>query len=71
MTHHRRTSRRRGRWLNPVAAFQAWVEWFEQRGVYVPGEDSRTLSAWQDFTWWIVGWLLGVAVLVVFFAVAS
>lgn len=21
-----------------------WADWFEQRGVYVPGEDNRTVS---------------------------
>jgi len=56
---------------NPLAAFAGWVEWFEQRGVYVPGEESRTLSAWRDFAWWILAWLISVSVFLVFFALAT
>lgn len=56
---------------NPLTAFIRWVEWFEKRGVYVPGEESRSLSAWRDFAWWIAVWLVSVSMFVVFFAVAT
>lgn len=57
--------------VNPVAWMVRWADWFESRGVYVPGEDSRNLSTWRDFGWLIAGWLVAVSAFVVFFAVAS
>ena len=56
---------------NPLYWAVRWVDWFESRGVYVPGEDSRSLSTWRDFGWLIAGWLLTVSAFVVFFAVAT
>lgn len=56
---------------NPVALFLRWVDWFERRGVYTPGADSRPLSAWRDFSWWITAWLITVGVLVVVLASAG
>jgi hypothetical protein len=53
--------------LNPLT----WVDRFEARGVYIPGEDSRLLSPWRDFGWQIAAWLIAVSGFVVFFAVAS
>jgi hypothetical protein len=69
-----RTRRRRARspWgLNPLRWFMRWADWFESRGVYVPGEDSRSLSTWRDFGWLIAGWLIAVSAFVVFFAIVS
>lgn len=60
---------RRGR--NPLALFLRWVDWFEQRGVYTPGADSRPLSPWRDFSGWITFWLITVGLLIVVFAMAS
>jgi hypothetical protein len=60
-----------GRSANPFVYVARSVEWFESRGVYVPGEDSRSLSPWRDFGWIIIAWLVTVAALIVLFAVAT
>lgn len=57
--------------FHPLGWFLRWADWFEARGVYVPGEDNRTLSAWRDFGWLIAGWLIVVSMFVVFFAIVS
>jgi hypothetical protein len=46
------------------------VDWFEDRGVYVPGDDNQPVSAWRDFGWLFILWMATVAVFVLFFAVA-
>lgn len=61
----------RAKGLNPLGWFVRWADWFEERGVYVPGEDSRSLSTWRDFGWLIVGGLIAVSAFVVFFAIVS
>ena len=61
----------RSRSRNPFAFISRTVEWFESRGVYVPGEDSRSLSPWRDFGWIIIAWLVTVAAFIVLFAVAT
>lgn len=48
-----------------------WADWFERRGVYTPGEDTRGMDAVGDFGWLISLWLLGVAVLILVFALAT
>ncbi|HEX5120613.1 MAG TPA: hypothetical protein VFW65_35990 [Pseudonocardiaceae bacterium] len=68
-TRRRRTPSAAG--LNPVGWLVRWADWFEARGVYVPGEDSRSLSTWRDFGWLIVGGLIAVSAFVVFFAIVS
>jgi hypothetical protein len=57
--------------VNPLSWFVRWADWFEARGVYQPGEDSRSLSTWRDFGWLIAGWLVAVSAFVVFFAIVS
>ncbi|HVV24194.1 MAG TPA: hypothetical protein VHF06_32465 [Pseudonocardiaceae bacterium] len=57
--------------LNPVSWFVRWADWFEARGVYVPGEDSRSLSPLRDFGWLIAGGLIAVSAFVVLFAIVS
>jgi len=47
------------------------VDRFEERGVYVPGEDNKAISPWRDFGWLIAGFLVTVAVFVLFFALAA
>jgi hypothetical protein len=47
------------------------VDRFEARGVYVPGEDNRSLSLLRDFGWPIAVWLVTVGVFVIFFALAA
>jgi hypothetical protein len=47
------------------------VDQFEARGVYVPGEDNKAISPWRDFGWLIALWLVTVAVLILFFAMAA
>ena len=61
----------RSRSVNPFVYIARTVEWFESRGVYVPGEDSRSLSPWRDFGWIIIAWLVTVAALIVLLAVAT
>lgn len=56
---------------NPLRWVARWADWFERRGVYAPGEDTRKMDAIGDFGWLISLWLLGVAVLVLFFALAT
>jgi hypothetical protein len=55
----------------PGAFMARWADWFDSRGVYVPGEDSKSISPWRDFGWVIAGWLATVGLFVVFFAFAS
>lgn len=57
--------------LNPLAWFMRWADWFESKGVYIPGEDSRTLSPWRDFGWLIAVFLLAVSAFIVLFAIVS
>lgn len=52
-------------------AVDTLVDRFEARGVYVPGEDHKAISAWRDFGWLIATWLLTVAVFILFFAFAA
>lgn len=66
-----RTRSSRSRSANPFVYLARSVEWFESRGVYVPGEDSRSLSPWRDFGWIIIAWLVTVAALIVLLAVAT
>ena len=56
---------------NPLAFIARSVEWFDSRGVYVPGEDNRSLSPWRDFGWIIIAWLVTVAAFIVLFALAT
>ncbi|HJQ46925.1 MAG TPA: hypothetical protein VJ870_11475 [Amycolatopsis sp.] len=48
-----------------------WADWFEERGVYVPGDDSHTVDPWRDFGWLIVAWLIGIGAFILFFALAT
>ena len=61
----------RPRTKNPFTLIARTVEWFDSRGVYVPGEDSRSLSPWRDFGWIIIAWLVTVAAFIVLFAFAT
>ncbi len=56
--------RRLLRWPN------RWADWFEKRGVYVPGEDNRVVDPWRDWGLVIVIWLAGLAVFILVFAIA-
>jgi hypothetical protein len=47
------------------------VDRFEERGVYVPGEDNKAISPWRDFGWLIASFMVTVAVFVLFFALAA
>jgi len=64
-----RRARRLAR-LNPLALVVYWADWFESRGVYVPGEDNQSLSPWRDFGWLIAAWMVTVGALVVLLAAA-
>jgi hypothetical protein len=65
------STRARSRSRNPFRLIAQAVEWFDSRGVYVPGEDSRSLSPWRDFGWIIIAWLVTVAAFIVLFALAT
>jgi hypothetical protein len=56
---------------NPFGWVARAAERFEQRGVYVPGEDNHSMDPWRDFGWQIVLWLLAIGVFILFFAVAT
>jgi hypothetical protein len=47
------------------------VDRFEARGIYVPGEDNKTISPWRDFGWLFAGFLIAVAIFVLLFAFAA
>ncbi|GAB1509105.1 hypothetical protein [Actinophytocola sp. KF-1] len=51
--------------------FVRLVDRFEERGVYVPGEDNKAISPWRDFGWLIAGFMITMAVFVLFFALAA
>lgn len=57
--------------LNPVRWFVRWADWFERRGVYVPGDDNRRVEAVRDFGWLITAWVTSLAVFILFFALAT
>lgn len=56
---------------NPFGWMLHWADWFEERGVYVPGEDNHTVDPWRDFGWLIVVWLVAVGGFILFFALAT
>ncbi|MGH3492559.1 MAG: hypothetical protein ACRDRL_21115 [Sciscionella sp.] len=64
---HHRPARR----FSPLGLLRGWVDHFTARGVYVPGEENRSLSPAGDFGWLITAWLISVALFIVFFAVAN
>jgi hypothetical protein len=70
-SRRRRRATTAGIGVNPLSWFVRWADWFEARGVYQPGEDSRGLSTWRDFGWLIAGWLIAVSAFVVFFAIVA
>ncbi|HVK25472.1 MAG TPA: hypothetical protein VM677_29285 [Actinokineospora sp.] len=55
----------------PWAALLRLVDRFEERGVYVPGEDNHAISPWRDFGWLIAAWLIVIGLFILFFAMAS
>ncbi|WAL64407.1 hypothetical protein ORV05_26035 [Amycolatopsis cynarae] len=56
---------------NRLQRMGQWADWFEQRGVYVPGEDNHTIDPWRDFGWLIVVWVIAVGAFILFLALAS
>jgi hypothetical protein len=54
-----------------VMAVLHLVDRFEGRGIYVPGEDNKSISPWRDFGWLFAGFLIAVAVFVLLFAFAT
>jgi hypothetical protein len=54
-----------------VMAILHLVDRFEARGIYVPGEDNKTVSLWRDFGWLLTGFLIAVAIFVLLFALAA
>lgn len=59
------------RTLNPLRWPGKLADWFEARGVYVPGEESRSVEPWRDFGWVFVGWIIALGMFVLFFALAA
>jgi hypothetical protein len=54
----------------PLGWLTRWTDWFETRGVYVPGEENHAINPWRDFGWLIVAWVAGLAIFILFFAFA-
>lgn len=57
--------------LNPLRWVRDSIEWFEERGVYVPGDDSGTVQPWRAFGWIFVGWIVALGLFVLLFAIAA
>lgn len=57
--------------MHPLRLLDALVDRFEARGVYVPGDDKKAISAWRDYGWLIALWMVTVALLILFFAMAA
>ncbi|GAA4532704.1 hypothetical protein [Amycolatopsis samaneae] len=55
---------------NPLRWLARWADWFEERGVYVPGEENRAVEPVRDFGWLMVAWVSGVALFVFLFIAA-
>ncbi|OXM67745.1 hypothetical protein [Amycolatopsis vastitatis] len=55
---------------SPMRLFARWADWFEERGVYVPGEESRAVDPVRDFGWLMAAWVAGVAIFILLFALA-
>jgi hypothetical protein len=56
---------------SPLGWLTRWTDWFETRGVYVPGEENRAIDPWRDFGWLIIAWVAGLAIFILFFAFAG
>lgn len=54
----------------PFQWITRWADWFENRGVYVPGEESRAVDPVRDFGWLMAAWVAGVAIFILLFALA-
>jgi hypothetical protein len=54
-----------------IIAVLQLVDRFEARGIYVPGEDNKSLSPWRDFGWLFAAFLIAVAVFILLFAFAT
>lgn len=56
---------------NPLRWIATLADWFELRGVYVPGENSRAVQPWREFGWLVIGWLAALGLFVLLFALAT
>lgn len=56
------------RWI--MAVFHL-VDRFEARGIYVPGEDNKTISPWRDYAWLLAGFIIAAAIFFLLFALAA
>lgn len=59
------------RGLNPLRWPGRFATWFEQRGVYVPGEENHSIDPWRDFGWLIVVWVVAIGGFILLFALAT
>lgn len=57
--------------VNPLRWVLDLVEWFEDRGVYVPGDDSGVVRPWRAFGWIFVGWIFTLGLFILLFALAA
>lgn len=57
--------------VNPLRSATKLADWFENRGVYVPGEDNRRVQPWREFGWVLTGWVVALGMFVLFFALAT
>lgn len=57
--------------LNPLRALRLLADRFEERGVYVPGDPSGATHPWADFGKILACWILALALIAAFFALAT
>lgn len=57
--------------INPWRVVTNLADWFEVRGVYVPRRDTAQVQPWREFGWLLIGWLLGLTLFVLVFALAT
>lgn len=57
--------------VNPLRWVNTLADRFEERGVYVPGDESGSVQPWRDFGWVVVAWIFALGIFVLFFALAT
>ncbi|MDV6011825.1 hypothetical protein [Haloechinothrix sp. LS1_15] len=59
------------RTANPLRLIAGLADWFEMRGVYVPGKDTAQVQPWREFGWLFIVWVLAVVLFILLFALAT
>lgn len=55
---------------NPLAPVARWADWFEERGVYDPQDESQPFSPLHDSGWLVASWLAIIGLFLVFLVIA-